>query len=336
MLVLLVQFKVVGYVILGIIVLDISQYIYLGDGLIMIDNLIYNVLMVDIEFNGIESGVFDDCWVFMFKFMLFNYGLMVVLVVVSCILQGYKLVLVKESFDIVIVVWVSEVDKQFDLFCVGNMIGGGLEEEKFKVVVELLVIIGDMQYKYVVMVLLLYIEEYFGCSVVLVVCVLFFMDNVYKKCICVVVEVYKFKFEVVISKNLFGVVIIEYGWVGNGIVLDMVVIQYYLYQVYFDFYSSDFIYCLLDYLYGMYLDFDILFVLNVGMVLKKVVYGMNCVDYLFISGVIVLGVFILKFDLLENMENWLFLWGENEYVIDLGVFYLFIVNVVFKFVGRQL
>jgi len=35
------------------------------------------------------------------------------------------------------------------------------------------------------------------------------------------------------------------------------------------------------------------------------------------------------------MENWPFLWGENEYVIDLGASYLFTVNAALKLAGRQ-
>ena len=332
---LLAQFKAVGHAIPGIIVPDISQYTHLGDGLTMTDNLIYNASMADTESNGIESGVFDDRWAFTSKSTPLNYGSMAALAAASRTLQGYKPVLAKESLDTAIAAWASEADKQPDLFRVGNTTGGGLEEEKLKAAVELLVTTGDTQYKHAVTALLPHIEEHFGRSAVLAVRALPFMDNAYKKRIRAAAEAYKPKLEAATSKNPFGVVITEYGWAGNGTVLDMAVTQYYLHQAYPDLYSSDLIYRSLDYLYGTHPDSDISFVSNVGTVSKKVAYGMNRADYSFISGAIVPGVLILKPDLPENMENWPFLWGENEYVIDLGASYLFTVNAALKLAGRQ-
>ena len=332
---LLAQFKAVGHAIPGIIVPDISQYTHLGDGLTMTDNLIYNASMADTESNGIESGVFDDRWAFTSKSTPLNYGSMAALAAASRTLQGYKPVLAKESLDTAIAAWASEADKQPDLFRVGNTTGGGLEEEKLKAAVELLVTTGDTQYKHAVTALLPHIEEHSGRSAVLAVRALPFMDNAYKKRIRAAAEAYKPKLEAATSKNPFGVVITEYGWAGNGTVLDMAVTQYYLHQAYPDLYSSDLIYRSLDYLYGTHPDSDISFVSNVGTVSKKVAYGMNRADYSFISGAIVPGVLILKPDLPENMENWPFLWGENEYVIDLGASYLFTVNAALKLAGRQ-
>ena len=332
---LLAQFKAVGHAIPGIIVPDISQYTHLGDGLTMTDNLIYNASMADTESNGIESGVFDDRWAFTSKSTPLNYGSMAALAAASRTLQGYKPVLAKESLDTAIAAWASEADKQPDLFRVGNTTGGGLEEEKLKAAVELLITTGDTQYMHAVTALLPHIEEHFGRSAVLAVRALPFMDNAYKKRIRAAAEAYKPKLEAATSKNPFGVVITEYGWAGNGTVLDMAVTQYYLHQAYPDLYSSDLIYRSLDYLYGTHPDSDISFVSNVGTVSKKVAYGMNRADYSFISGAIVPGVLILKPDLPENMENWPFLWGENEYVIDLGASYLFTVNAALKLAGRQ-
>ena len=81
-------------------------------------------------------------------------------------------------------------------------------------------------------------------------------------------------------------------------------------------------------MYGTHPDSDISFVSNVGTKSKKVAYGMNRADYSFISGGIVPGVLLLKPDFPENKEDWPFLWGENEYVINLGASYIFLVNAV--------
>ena len=37
---------------------------------------------------------------------------------------------------------------------------------------------------------------------------------------------------------------------------------------------------------------------------------------------------ILKPDFPENKEDWPFIWGENEYVIDASASYIYLVNAV--------
>jgi hypothetical protein len=41
---------------------------------------------------------------------------------------------------------------------------------------------------------------------------------------------------------------------------------------------------------------------------------------------VVPGVLIVKPDFPENKENWPFFWGENEYVTDLGAYYIYLAN----------
>ena len=55
-------------------------------------------------------------------------------------------------------------------------------------------------------------------------------------------------------------------------------------------------------------------------------YGNNRADFTFIAGGVVPGVLVLKPDFPENKNDWPFLWGENEYVIDLAAKYVFLAN----------
>jgi hypothetical protein len=57
-------------------------------------------------------------------------------------------------------------------------------------------------------------------------------------------------------------------------------------------------------------------------------YGSNRADFSFIAGGVVPGVLLLKPDFLENKEDWPFLWGENECVIDICADYIFLANAV--------
>ncbi len=78
----------------------------------------------------------------------------------------------------------------------------------------------------------------------------------------------------------------------------------------------------LDYLFGCHPGSDISFVSGVGSRSKRVVYGNNRADFTSIPGGVVPGVLIVKPDFPENKEDWPFLWGENEYVVNLGVSYV--------------
>lgn len=331
---LLAQYRAVGHAIPGIIVPDLSQYTHLGDGLTMTDNLIYNPDMAETESDGIHSGVFDDRWAFTSKSTPLNYGSMAALAAASRALADYNPTLAKESIDTAIAAWDQEANQTPNMFQVGNTTGGGLQEEKLKAATELLITTSNEKYKKALQSLLPYISESFGRSAILAIRALPHMDNAYQQAIRKAAERYQPQLQQATSQNPFGVVITEYGWAGNGTILEMAMTQYYLHTAYPDLFSDALLYRSLDYLFGTHPDSDISFVSNVGTVSKKVAYGMNRADYSFISGAIVPGVLILKPDLPENMENWPFMWGQNEYVINLGGVYIFTVNAALKLAGR--
>jgi len=45
-------------------------------------------------------------------------------------------------------------------------------------------------------------------------------------------------------------------------------------------------------------------------------------------------VLVLKPDYPENMDDWPFLWGENEYTIGIGASYVFLANAAHELLGR--
>ena len=67
---------------------------------------------------------------------------------------------------------------------------------------------------------------------------------------------------------------------------------------------------------------------------KTVAYGNNRADFSFIAGGVVPGVLILKPDFPENKEDWPFLWGENEYVVNLGSSYMLLVHAANELLNK--
>ena len=92
--------------------------------------------------------------------------------------------------------------------------------------------------------------------------------------------------------------------------------------------GPEYIYRGLNYLYGCHPYSNISFVSGVGVHSKKVAYGSNRADYSFIAGGVVPGILVLKPDFLEHKNDWPFLWGENEYVINICASYIALVNAV--------
>jgi len=132
----------------------------------------------------------------------------------------------------------------------------------------------------------------------------------------------------VCKQNPFGVPISRGGWAGNGLVIDFTVTNWLLHKAFPQIIDKEYALKGLNYIYGCHPGSDISFVSGVGTRSKKIAYGNNRADYSFIAGGVVPGVLILKPDFPENKEDWPFLWGENEYVINVSASYIFAVNAV--------
>lgn len=320
------QFRALGRAIPGIIVPDLSQYTHLGDGLTMTDNLIYDGDMGELEANGIHSGKFDDRWAFTSKSSALNYGAIAALAAASRALGGYNDELAKECLQTATRAWDEEQSHAPFTFHHGNTTGGALEAEQLKAASELLITTGDNKYRVQLQTLMPQINENFSRYAVLAVRIMPYMDDEFRTQVKVLTEGHKQWLSSLNKHNPFGVQITEGGWAGNGTVIDNAITNYYLHKTFPQIIKREDVLHGLNYLYGHHPDSDISFVSNVGTQSKKVAYGSNRADYSFISGGIVPGVLILKPDFPENKEDWPFLWGENEYVINLGASYIFLVN----------
>ena len=118
------------------------------------------------------------------------------------------------------------------------------------------------------------------------------------------------------------------GWAGNGWIIGWSVTNYLLHKAFPEIIGPEYTLRGLNYVYGCHPYSNISFVSGIGTQSKKVAYGSNRADYSFIAGGVVPGVMILKPDFPENKEDWPFLWGENEYVIDICASYIFLTNAV--------
>lgn len=331
---LIAQFRAVGHAIPGIIVPDLSQYTHLGDGLTMTDNLIYDADLDELESDGFRSGVFDDRWAFTSFSSTLNFGSIAALAAASRALTGYNDELAQECLRTAIKAWDEEQSREPIIFSHGNTTGGSLEVEQLNAALELLITTGEQKYADEFMRLVPKIEESFAYLATPAVRAIPYMDQAYRDRIEQLTVAYRKQLDGISSANPFGVLITEGGWAGNGTVINMAVANYYLHKAYPDIIREEDVLKGLNYILGTHPDSDLSFVSGVGTRSKKVAYGMNRADFSFIAGGVVPGVLILKPDFPENKEDWPFLWGENEYVVNVGASYIFLANAAHEIVGN--
>jgi hypothetical protein len=326
---LVAQFRAVGHAIPGIIVPDISQYTHLGDGLTMTDNLVYDPSMDTLQTDGVRSGMFDDRWAFTSRSSALNFGSIAALAAASRALRGFDDELADEALAIAVGAWEEEqgLDQPYT-FRHGNTTGGPLPAEEMKAALELLVTTGEARYAERFAEFLPELEANFSQHAILAVRAMPWLDKPYEATLRRLAGQHRKTLEEYAAANPYGVLITEGGWAGNGAVVGNATTNWYLHKAFPDIIGAEQVYSGLNYLLGTHPHSNLSFVSAVGANSKQVAYGMNRADFSFIAGGIVPGVLILKPDYPENLENWPFLWGENEYVISLGASYLFLANAV--------
>jgi len=115
---------------------------------------------------------------------------------------------------------------------------------------------------------------------------------------------------------------LETSWMG------FTLRNYYLHKAFPDIIEPEWVYRGLNYLYGCHPGSNISFVSGVGAHSKEVAYGMNRADFSYIAGGVVPGELILPPYFPENKEDRPYLWGENEYVVNMGASYIMLVHAV--------
>jgi len=161
-----------------------------------------------------------------------------------------------------------------------------------------------------------------------------YFDGGYRDRLFPYVEKYKEELDGLYRENPFGVPITRGGWAGNSAVISWAVTNYHLHRAFPEVIGPEYVYRGLNYILGCHPVSNTSFVSGVGVRSKKIAYGNNRADFSFIAGGVVPGVLILKPDFPENKDDWPFLWGENEYVIDICANYILLAHAVNDVISR--
>jgi endoglucanase len=325
---LVAQIESIGHAIRGIVVPNLHQYHHLGDAAAETDNLIYNPNLKPYETDGKTSGTPDDRWAFTNRIPWLDYFSIGALAAANRALQNYNKPLADECLFYAKKLWDEEnkLSKSADTSAEAAWFGNSAE---LIAALQLYITTKDEQYsnrfKEIIWSAL---DKALIWNISSAVQAYSYMDANYKDKLKDYVIKYKESNDQLNKENPYGVPIFARGWGGNSPIINWAITNYFLNKAFPDIIGPEYTYKGLNYIFGCHPGSNISFVSGVGTVSKKVAYGNNRADYSFIAGGVVPGLLILKPDFPENKEDWPFLWGENEYVIDICAAYIFLANAV--------
>lgn len=330
---LVAQHRAFGRAIAGIIVPELHQYHHLGDGVTQTDGRIYDPNLEPYQVEGTRSGTPDDRWVFTNKSTATNYLSVAALAAAGRALRGYNDPLADECLNRARKAWEDE-RKESGAPAEGRE-AAMRQGAELGATLQLLIATGQKQYSDRFQELIWpALDRALGRTIETAVKALPYFDGGYRDRLAPYVERYKEEMDGLYRENPFGVPITRGGWAGNSAVISWSVTNYHLHRAFPEIVGPEYVYRGLNYILGCHPVSNTSFVSGVGVRSKKIAYGNNRADFTFIAGGVVPGVLILKPDFPENKDDWPFLWGENEYVIDICANYILLAHAVNDVISR--
>ncbi len=326
------QCKNIGHPARGIVVPNLHQYHHLGDASTETDNLPYNPNLKPYESDGKSSGTMDDRWAFTNRTPVLDYQTIAALAAANRALQNYNKPLADDCLMQAKRLWEEEksLTLKDDTIWVNFM-----ANTEMMAALQLYISTKDDQYaKRFKEMVWPALDKALERNITVAIQAYTYMDEPYKKKLKDYVIQYKELNNKLSNENPYGVPISTRGWAGNTQVINWAITNYYACKLFPEIIGPEYVYKGLHYILGCHPYSNLSFVTTVGTKSKKVTYGNNRADFRFIAGGIVPGVLLLKPDFLENKDDWPFLWGENECVIDTGAAWVLLSGAVNDLVNK--
>jgi endoglucanase len=331
---LVAQFKNVGFAVRGINFPDLYEYTHLGDASTITDNRLYNPKLKPYETDGLASGTLDDRWVFTPRFPFLNYSAIAAMAAASRALKDYNKQLSDEALSTAENAWDRERKEPPPAF--SGRIPWFFSNAECVAALQLYITTKDERYsKRFNELIWPQLDSALGWNIETASKAVPYLPQEYKSKLEKYVLKYREDIEKLGQQDPYEVPIGTRPWAGDYELIKWSIANYYLNKTFPDIIGREYVYKGLNYLFGCHPYSNISFVAGVGTRSKKRTYGSNRADFSFIAGGVVPGVLLLKPDFLENKDDWPFLWGENECVIDICADYIFLSNAVNDLVKRE-
>src|SRR5208337_1626680 len=145
-----------------------------------------------------------------------------------------------------------------------------------------------------------------------------YMDADFKKQLEEAVRSYVVELNAELAATPFGVPPSLGTWGDSIAVADLGVRMYFLHKAFPEIVGTDYTLRAANYMLGTHPVSSTSYVSSVGTVSKLKAYGNNRADNTFIPGGVIPGYIIIKPDFPECIDDFGFLWFEDEYVIDVA------------------
>jgi hypothetical protein len=319
------QIKSIGHPVPEIMEPNLREYTHLGDAASKTDGRIYSSKLGPHEVQGDLSGVPDDRWAFTTKEPRLQYGAAAALAAASRALKGWDDALARECLETAVRLWQEEHDHptaiqtQLGERFPSNFAEEIVRNEEWKATLQLLIATnGSEVYKKRLLEMFPAAQKRFGFGGWTAVFALPYLDADFRKQLEAAVRSYVAELDTELAATPFGVPPSRGSWGGSIAVADLGVRMYFLHKAFPEIVGTDYTLRAANYVLGTHPVSSTSYVSSVGTVSKVKAYGNNRADGTFIPGGVIPGYVVIKPDFPECIDDFGFLWFEDEYVIDVA------------------
>jgi endoglucanase len=316
----LAQIHAVGHPFIGIIEPNLREYTHLGDAASQTDGRIYSSRLGPLDVEGNFSGAPDDRWAFTARSGMLNYGAVASLAAAARVLKGWDDALAKDALDAAIKLYADERANPTPGgrgFPAGGAAGPGGGSQDWAAALELMIATnGADPYRARVRELFPTMMQSIGQRGWTAVRALPYLEPGSKTQFAEAVKTYVAQLDKDMATTPFGLPPSRGGWGGSGSVVDFAVRMYFLHQAFPEIVSPEYTLRAVNYILGTHPASSTSYVSSVGASSKLKGYGNNRADNTFIPGGVIPGYIIIKPDFPECIDDFGFLWFEDEYVIS--------------------
>ncbi len=313
----LAQYHNIGHAIRGTHEPDLRQYTHLGDGASKTDGRIYDPNLGPNEVKGDYSGKPDDRWIFTSTNPYFQWNGIAALAAAADVLKGWDNALAKDCLETAIKAWDDEKAHPTP-YPAGGGRGGLNVGMDWAAALELTIAThGAEPYKS-------RLKELFPQTITpqemglrgwTAVRALPYLNPSAKDQMREAVKIYMAGLDKQLDGTPFGVPPSVGSWGGSGAVVDMAIRMYFLHKAFPGLVGPEYTLRAVNYILGTHPVSSTSYVAGVGTVSKTKTYSNNRADSSYIPGAVIPGYIIIKPDFPECIDDFGFLWFEDEAVV---------------------
>ncbi len=297
-------YQSLGRIYRGIICNDLRQYVILGDGSTMTDNVVYRSEAKETSLTEWLGNENDDRWVFTEINPRRELQVCSHLAAASRILKGYNDTLSEQCLDIAELLWQSNKEEEHPVRQVHALVELYLTTEKQEYMDALMAMSGDVMAQ---------IEEtgWTVCRILNRV-----DDNAFRRGFTIALQGYYTELKKITGSNPFGIPYHPRIWGSAWSIQKFGMEQYYLYRTLGNADSKDYFLNALNFVLGVHPGENTSsFVSGVGTKSVTTAYGLNRADWSYIPGGVISGTANIKPDFPE-LKDWPYLWQQTEYMVS--------------------